>query len=296
MEPVLRIAVTSRALFDLEVEDRVFHEEGLEAYLALQRRKADVPPRFGTAFPLVRKLLGFNTLTGEDLVEVVLVSRNFGSVGIRIGRAIEAAGLPIWKRAFTGGHDVHPFLKALGVGLFLSADPQDVANAIAHEVPAALVLPSLVRDPGEGEELRVAFDGDCCLFDASAQAVFDAHGLDAFNAHEHASREVPLGRGPMAAFLDALVALQGRGCPIRTAVVTARSAPADQRVLATLQAWGVEVGMLFALGGAPKAPILEAFGADIFFDDSDRHVVPASAVVPSAKILQVPPAPRLDPA
>lgn len=283
--PILRVAVTSRALFDLAEEDAVFREEGLDAYRALQRRMENAPLDPGTAFPLVQKLLNMNggVPEAERLVDVILASRNTGITSHRISRAIEAHGLAVTRRILTGGRPVVPYLKALDVGLFLSADPADVETAVEARIPAAIVMPTNGKGHADAE-LRVAFDGDCCLFDGEAQAVFDAGGLEAFSLHEHEHREEPMGRGPMAGFLESLAALQSLGMPIRTALVTARSAPAHERPLRTLAAWGVQTDEFIALGGEPKAAILKAFGADIFFDDSERYVVQASPLVPSARV------------
>lgn len=283
--PVLKVAVSSTALFDLAEEDAVFQVQGIEAYRRIQEERQGVPLNPGTAARLVRKLMAFNTTCGREVVEVVLASRNTGSTGLRVGRAIDSLGLPIDRRLFTGGGGVAPYLKAMGVGLFLSTNREDVHAATADGVPSAVVLPGAEVSGGADGELRVAFDGDCCLFGSESQQYFEREGLDAFNKHEAQSAEIPLTRGPMAAFLMSLGELKREGCPISTALVTARCAPADARVIRTMQVWGVETDALFALGGAPKAPFLQAFGADIFFDDQEKHVRPASRVVPSALTL-----------
>jgi 5'-nucleotidase len=230
-------------------------------------------------------MLGFNAGRDAELVEVVLASRNTGSTGLRVGRSIDALGLPVQRRLFTGGGAVAPYLRAMGVGLFLSTNREDVYSATADGIPAAVVLPGGGEDAEGDDELRVAFDGDCCLFGAEAQTHFEREGLDSFNRHEEESAHVPLSRGPMAGFLMALGALRQEGCRISTALVTARCAPADARVIRTMMAWGVETDALFALGGEPKAPFLRAFRADFFFDDQEKHAAPASKVVPSALTL-----------
>lgn len=295
-EPTLRVAISSRALFDLEAEDRIFREDGLAAYLAHQRAHEQDPPAWGTGYPLIRKLLGMNRI-GRELVEVLIVSRNNPHTGLRVGRSLASSGLPIERRVFTAGRPTYPYLEALGVHFFLTASEEDARDATAHGIPSAVVLPSLVpQEPTSGPtdgELRIAFDGDCCLFGSESERFFQRvhaeRGLEAalaeFNAEEARRSLSPMSRGPMAAFLESLARLREGGCQIRTALITARSAPADERPVRTLESWGLEVDEFLALGGLPKAPFLGAFGADLFFDDQDRHLDLARHVVPSARVL-----------
>ena len=66
--------------------------------------------------------------------------------------------------------------------------------------------------------------------------------------------------------------------------MTARSAPAHERVIRTLRAWNVRIDEAFFLGGISKSEVLKAFGAHIFFDDQTSHTGPASKLVPSARV------------
>lgn len=285
--PALRVAVTSRALFDLEEEDRVFRECGLEAFKALQRENVDRAPAWGTAYPLVRKLVGMAAADGSPLAEVVLVSRNDPVTALRLARAIQAAALPIIRRSFTGGGPTHQYLKAWEVDLFLSAHEEDVVQALAQGIPAALVLRSPVADPTDQDgEIRIALDGDSTLFDGESDAHFRASGgdLTAFHAREKELAHEPMNPGPIAPFLRALCRLKAAGAPVRTALITARAAPADERPIRTIQAWGLEVDEIHALGGRSKAPILEAFGADLFLDDSPTVAAAGQRVVPTSLV------------
>lgn len=291
-EPILKVAISSRALFDLEAEDRIFRTEGLAAFQAHQRAHEEEAPAWGTGYPLVRKLLQMNK-GRADRVEVLVVSRNNPFTGLRIGRAIASSGLPIERRIFTGGQPTHPYLAALGVHLFLTATEEDAMGAAEKGIPSAVVLPSRLPDVTIDDELIVAFDGDCCLFGPEPELLFQRvraeHGhqaaVEAFNAEEVRRTLHPLSRGPMVAFLEALARLREDGCPVRTALVTARSAPAEERPIRTLESWNLAVDQYFALGGFPKAPILAALRADLFLDDQDRHLEPARHVVPSARVL-----------
>src|SRR5436305_13511502 len=82
VEGKLVVAISSRALFDFEEENRIFDAEGEAAYIALQYGRLDVPARHGVAFPLVKKLLAFNT-PGQGRVEVAVLSKNDPVSGLR---------------------------------------------------------------------------------------------------------------------------------------------------------------------------------------------------------------------
>jgi 5'-nucleotidase len=286
---LLVVGISSRALFDLAEANRVFELEGLSAYRAFQRAHERDILAPGTAFPLVKGLLAVNERAGLPLVEVVVLSRNDADSAMRVFRSIEAHGLAISRGIFRGGRDPWPFLSALSCDVFLTAEPTQVLRARELGVPAALIMPP---PTGEREadlgEVRVAFDGDAVLFDDVSQRIFDRDGLDAFHAYEEAHAEEPMSPGPFRHFLEGLARVQdhfGAVSPIRTALVTARAAPAHYRVVNTLRAWGVRVDETYFLGGADKTEVLRAFGAHIFFDDQLVHAERAASSVPSAQVL-----------
>ena len=287
----LIVAISSRALFDLEESHALFEREGLEAYASFQRTHEDELLGPGIAFPLVRKLLALNAGAPPEAprVEVILISRNSADTGLRIFNAIEHHGLAIRRAAFSNGAPPYPYIRPFRADLFLSTHGEDVRKALAAGVAAATILPahpSRQRPPGlpaggDGAgQVRIAFDGDAVIFGDESERVSRESGLDAFAAHERDRAGEPLSGGPFRGFLDALQRLQkafpaGEDAPIRTALVTARSAPAHKRVILTLREWGVRLDEALFLGGRPKGPFLDAFGADIFFDDSEHNIASA---------------------
>ena len=290
----LIVAISSRALFDLSESHAVYEAGGVEAYQRHQIDHEDDLLQPGVAFELARKLLRLNEASRQH-VEIVLLSRNSADTSLRIFNAISHYKLGITRAVFTSGRDTSRYVPALGTHLFLSADPEDVRHALESGHAAATIVPrrgvSNVVDaivPQDDDELRIAFDGDAVLFSDEAERVFQAQGLDAFTASEAKAAETPLGGGPFKNFLAALHRIQTDfprdRQPIRTALVTARSAPAHERVIRTLRAWGVRIDEALFLGGLDKAEFLRAFGADIFFDDQRRHVESASRVVPAGHV------------
>lgn len=284
----LVIAISSRALFDLDASHEVFERDGLEAYMRYQIEHEDevLPP--GDAFPLVRKLLALNErLEGEARVEVILLSRNTADTGLRVFNSIQQHGLAISRAAFCGGESPYRYVGAFGCHLFLSTEADDVRRALEQGVAAATLLPSKPHDSGDAQ-LRFAFDGDAVLFSDEAEQVFKNEGLAAFARSERESAKQPLSGGPFKHFLAALHKLQHEfpqdSCPIRTALVTARSAPAHERVVRTLRAWGIRIDESLFLGGLRKADFLRAFGADVFFDDQRGHCEPASEHVATGHV------------
>jgi 5'-nucleotidase len=271
------VAISSRALFDLEDSHSLFEQEGLAAYAEFQRVRENEPLEPGIAFPLVRKLLSLNAHAQPGLpqVEVILLSRNSADSGLRIFNSIERYGLEIVRAAFTNGAPTFPYIRPFGAHLFLSAHAEDVARALDAGVAAATILPSKasLRD---SEQLRIAFDGDAVIFGDESERISTEQGLAAFAANERDQAEQPLSGGPFRGVLAAIHAIQSafpmEHSPIRTALVTARSAPAHKRVILTLRHWGVRLDEALFLGGRDKGPFLEAFGADIFFDDSHSNV------------------------
>jgi 5'-nucleotidase len=274
----LVVAISSRALFDLEASNRVFEEAGVEAYWKYQLDHEDEVLAPGIAFPLVRKLLGLNVRApARPRVEVILLSRNTADTGLRIMNSIRHYELDISRAAFTGGESTFPYVPAFDAHLFLSANGEDVRRALDAGHAAAQILPTNVgQNVAQTEELRIAFDGDAVLFSDEAERVFKREGLDAFSAAEAAAAREPLSGGPFRSFLAALHRIQAEYLPehgpIRTAIVTARGAPAHERVVRTLRAWDIRIDEALFLGGLEKGRFLKAFGADIFFDDQRGHV------------------------
>jgi len=276
--PPLTVAITSRALFDLEHSHALYEREGVEAYQAHQRAHEDAPLAPGIAFPLVRKLLALNVGTPADAprVEVILLSRNSSDTGLRIFNSIHHHNLAISRATFTSGAPTWPYIRPFGAHLFLSANPESVRRALEHGVAAATILPAVAAQSSH-DQLRIAFDGDAVIFGDESERVSQEQGLAAFHDHETTRAREPLSGGPFRGFLDALHRLQaafpvGENAPIRTALVTARSAPAHERVIRTLREWDVRLDEALFLGGRDKGPFLETFGADIFFDDSSRNI------------------------
>ncbi|BBD80247.1 5'-nucleotidase [Aerosticca soli] len=272
----LVVAISSRALFDLAESHALFEREGLDAYRAYQIAHENEILKPGVAFPLVQKLLALNKLAGDvPPVEVILLSRNSGDTGLRIFNAIQHYGLAISRAAFTSGAPTSDYIAPFRADLFLSANAEDVGRALAAGVAAATILPSSAP-PRAGEQLRIAFDGDAVIFGDEGERVSREEGLEAFHRNETEHADEPLSVGPFRGFLSALHRLQAafpaETSPIRTALVTARSAPAHKRVILTLRRWGVRIDEALFLGGRDKGPFLAAFGADIFFDDSPANV------------------------
>jgi 5'-nucleotidase len=289
VEGKLVVAISSRALFDFEEENRVFDAEGERAYIDLQYSRMDVPAKEGVAFRLVKKLLAFNSGNAQ-LVEVVILSKNDPVSGLRIFRSAERAGLKLERGVFTRGRSPYRYLDALKANLFLSANEQDVMGALDARFPAARVLPESMQAGGRHlDEVRIAFDGDAVLFSDEAERVFQRDGLDAFTRHETTHALRPLPPGPFKPLLEALHRLQaasGTDVPmrVRTALVTARSAPAHERAVRTLMDWNVAVDEALFLGGLDKGEFLKAFQPDFYFDDQRGHVASASQHVATGHV------------
>lgn len=271
----LVIGISSRALFDLDESHQIFEQEGLEAYLRYQISHETDILKPGVAFALVKKLLSLvNPTTQESLVEVVLLSRNSADTGLRIFNSIAHHELNITRAAFSNGRSPYRYISAFKTHLFLSAHPDDVRHALLANCAAATLL-SAAAKPSQNLELKIAFDGDAVLFSDEAERIFQEQGLDAFKQAELAAAKTPLRDGPFKGFLTALHRIQKlfppEACPIRTALVTARDAPAHERVINTLRAWDIRIDEALFLGGLAKGDFLKAFEADIFFDDQDGH-------------------------
>lgn len=279
IEDKLVIAVASSALFDLTESDRIFHERGVEEYRRFQRQNESVTLSPGVAFPLVRRLLGLNTNDPADQpIEIVLLSRNDPDTGLRVLKSIASHGLSISRAAFVKGRTPFRYLSAFNAALFLSSNEEDVKMAVARGAPAGQVLPTEFEDDSSERELRIAFDFDGILADDSAEAIFKSSGLAAFQSAEAQAAAVPMPAGPLARFFIEIARVQQRELArkeadqsyeprIRLAIITARNAPAHERVVTTLRAWGIEIDEVFFLGGIDKARVLKEFRPHMFFED-----------------------------
>jgi 5'-nucleotidase len=283
----LVVAISSRALFNFEEENRIFESGDPQAYMNLQLERLDRPALPGIAFSLIKKLLAFNDATAQR-VEVVILSRNDPVSGMRIFRSGIANQIHLERGVFTQGRAPFRYLRPLGAHLFLSANADDVREALAAGFPAARVLTeSVLAGSNYPDEVRIAFDGDAVLFSDEAERVFQAQGLDAFQQHEFSKAAQPLPEGPFKPLLSALHRLQQAGTPamkIRTALVTARSAPAHERAIRTLMNWNIHVDEAMFLGGLAKGEFLREFEPDFFFDDQTGHVDHAARHVPSGHV------------
>lgn len=287
LDDKLVVAISSRALFNLEEENRIFEAGDDAGYMKLQLERLDVPAQPGIAYSLVRKLLRFND-DGVQRVEVVILSRNDPVSGMRVFRSGIANGISLQRGVFTQGRPPFGYLRPLRAHLFLSVNAEDVREALRAGFPAARVLVESVHASNAyPNEVRIAFDGDAVLFSDEAERVFQAEGLDAFQLHESSKALLPLPEGPFKPLLAALHRLQQAASPamrIRTALVTARSAPAHERAIRTLMNWNIKVDEAMFLGGLPKGEFLREFEPDFFFDDQTGHVDAAARHVPSGHV------------
>jgi len=288
---MLVIGITSRALFDLDDSHKIFEDQGLEAYRGYQIANENKILNPGQAFPLVKKLLNLNKeLKGEESIEVVLLSRNSADTGLRIFNSIEHHNLEIKRAAFCGGNSPHTYAKSFGAHLFLSTEFADCKLALKSGVAAARIIPTGVAKTRESQ-LKVAFDGDAVIFSEESQEIYDSQGLDAFDRNEKNLANKPLLGGPFKPFLSELHRLQNlfpqSECPIRIALVTARSAPSHERVIRTLRDWKIRIDESLFLGGLRKAEFLKVYQADIFFDDQEENCGSASEEVPTGQVVNL---------
>ena len=296
LERALVIGVASSALFDLSKSDAVFRNEGEEKYRAYQRENLDEVLEPGVAFPFIRRLLDLNDLSEDErLVEVVILSRNDPETGMRVMRSVQHHGLDITRAIFMQGRSPYRFMEPLRMSLFLSANEDDVRETIRMGFAAGRVVGRAVADDG-GTDLRIAFDFDGVLADDSAERFYQEGTLEAYQENESALADVPLPRGPLAAFLEKINHIQriedakhdadpeGYQRRVRVAVVTARSAPAHERAINSIHQWGLRVNDAFFLGGVDKGPILAVLEPHIFFDDQRRNIDTTSHLAPSVHI------------
>jgi len=289
-EHKLVVAISSRALFDMAESHLIFEKEGVEAYCRYQVERENEILSPGTAFPLVQKLLKLNQM-GEprERAEVILLSRNSADTGLRIFNSIQEHELPITRAAFTNGSSPFKYVEPFGADVFLSSDPNDVASTLKAGFAAATILPSTTRPAGDIlDKLSIAFDGDAVVFSDEAEQVYKQKGLIEFSKHEVNAAKRPLPGGPFRNMLAALHHIQSEfeadESPVRTAIVTARAAPAHERVIRTLRAWNIRVDEAVFLGGLAKGEFLRTFGADIFFDDQEGHCDSARQHVPTGHV------------
>lgn len=292
LENRLVIGVSSRALFDLTAENEIFRTQGVEAYCRYQveHEKDFLAP--GNGFRLIEALLNINKIPGQEgRVEVIIMSHNSPDTSLRVFNSIAHYGLDISRAVLASGASLAPYLEAFHTDLYLSADEGDVQAAIDCGIAAGIICCDEIRSYQEQEgitQIRIAFDGDAVLFSDESEQIFREKGLEAFEENERLQAESPLKQGPFAKFLKTISDIQSEfppeQAPIRTALVTARSAPAHERVIRTLRAWNVRIDEAFFLGGITKRNVLKAFGAHIFFDDQAVHTTPASEVVLAARV------------
>jgi len=288
LQEKLVIAISSRALFDLEKENKIYESDGLSAYYKYQLENINKPLSQGSAFRFVKNLLSINKQFDNKLIEVIILSRNNAATGLRIGNSIEQYNLPIERTGFTAGTPVSKYLEAFKVDLFLSAHEEDVHAAIKSGIAAATILPHTPHSANQGDIVKIAFDGDAVIFGDESEKIYKEQGIEAFLEHERANASNPLSKGPFFKFLKIISEIQDRfpveQSPIRTALITARNFSTHQRVLVTLESWGVHVDEAFFQGGVTKEEVVNAFGADIFFDDQETHLKETSKVTPSGKV------------
>lgn len=290
LDDKLVVGISSRALFDLEEENKIYEEEGLRAYSEYQLAHEEDILKPGTAFPLIKALHKLNE-EGKYRTEIIIMSRNSADTSLRIFNSVKHYGLNITRAALGGGASISKYLAPFKTDLFLSANAEDVQEAINANFAAGIICShsNLPIDPNKKiEQIRIAFDGDAVIFSDEAERIFQEQGLAAFAEHEEKNAQNPLPEGPFAKFLKTLSYVQQQypdgDSPIRTALVTARNAPAHERVIRTLRAWNVRIDEAFFLGGITKSEVLKAFGANIFFDDQSVYTDHASKFVPAARV------------
>ncbi|MBC3809289.1 5'-nucleotidase [Undibacterium seohonense] len=291
LDKLLVIGISSRALFNLEAEEAIFQQQGLDAYRQHQLAHENEILKPGSGFALVKALLKLNQLTpGQRLVEVVIMSRNSSETSLRIFNSIAHYGLDISRAVLAGGASLSSYLQAFNVSLFLSLHEDDVQAAINAGIASALLY-QLAENVADLEQIRIAFDGDAVIFSDEAEKIYQSQGIEAFEQHERENAKKPLPEGPFARLLVALSYIQnnfkapdGRALPLRTALVTARSSPAHERVIRTLRAWNIAIDETFFMGGVNKSAVLAAFKPHMFFDDQHGHCMHASSVVPTGRV------------
>uniref|UniRef100_A0A8C3GTE8 Uncharacterized protein n=1 Tax=Corvus moneduloides TaxID=1196302 RepID=A0A8C3GTE8_CORMO len=313
----ITVAVSSRALFDLVEERRIYEEHGVEKYVEYQQNNENVTLKPGPAFYFVKSTycsrhrdrsgtlsipvcIPAHSITSqvwalehvnarllelypddEERFDIVLMTNNHAQVGVRLINSINHYGLTIERFCMTGGESPIGYLTAYLTNLYLSADSEKVQEAIEAGIASATMFTANKDVAYSDTQLRVAFDGDAVIFSDESEQIVKEHGLDRFFEHEQLNENKPLAQGPLKGFLEDLGKLQKKfyaknerlNCPIRTYLVTARSAASSgARVLKTLRSWGLEIDEALFLAGAPKGPVLVKIRPHIFFDDQMFHI------------------------
>jgi len=297
IEKKLVVAVSSTVLFDLSLEHEIYTTQGLDAFRRYQRDHRHDIPAPGVGFPFIRRLLSLNRLApdGDHPVDVVILSRYHADDGVRVMEAVKKYGLDICRAFFMAGRKPYPFMTAVNASLYLSTNARQVREAVALGYPAGHVLPCQAEDDPSDVQLRLGFDFDGILADDEAETIYKAHDLAAFQKHEQRNSDVPLGAGPLTPLLQRLAHLQDLDMAradadpahkrlLRVSIVTARSAPAHERLVTTLSALGMEADEVFLLGGIEKKRVLDILKPHLFFDDQLAHLEPAAASTPCAHI------------
>lgn len=293
LEEKVVVGISARALFDMTKENEIFEKEGVESYRLYQIEHENEILKSGPGFPLIKALLGLNCLCGRELIEVIIMSRNSPDTSLRIFNSIKHYHLPITRSVLVSGASLAPYLRAFKTDLFLSVCEEDVQAAVNEGIAAGIICSGQQWREAEGaakekKTINIAFDADAVIFSDESECIFRQKGLEAFEENERKNARNPLKEGPFAGFLRTISKVQkefeGGTLPIRTALVTARCAPAHERVLRTLREWNVGIDEAFFLGGVGKKEVLQAFGADIFFDDQSVHTLQASEVVLAARV------------
>ncbi len=285
----LRIAVSIKALFDMTTEDKLYNKEGLDAYIKYNEKHVDKVLKPGTAFRLIKNLLELNT-EDKQLIEVLIMSRASVSIAPRIYKSIEYYKLDIGQAYFTSGDAISPYAICADVDLYLSSTKSDVKNVLENGIAAGLIRPQKNNNYTDIKGVRIAFDCDKVLFSDESDKVFQEEGLEKYIENEVEKANKPIASGPFKNFFIKLGKIQelygsNDENPIKIAICTARDLTTAQRALNTIKSWGVRIGQAFFLNGSDKSVVLEAFQADIFFDDSIKNIKSTSKVVPSCQVL-----------
>lgn len=297
IEQKLVVAVSSSAVFDMNAADTIFRDEGIEAYRKYQLEHLDKPFDKGVAFPFISRLLRLNLANSKEKpIEVVVLSRNDPDSGRRFYKSCAHHHLAISRGAFTNGKSPYEYMPSFNACLFLSANDVDVKNAIKNGFPAGLVLPTEAIDEEWDDELRVAFDFDGVIIDDEAEKVYQqTQDVLKFHESESMKSELPHQPGPLSTLIKKMSKIQqwerlemrkdkNYVPKLRIAIVTARDAPANERMVTTLNNWGLEAVEAFFLGGIEKKRILDVLKPHIFFEDQLSHLATAAASVPSVHI------------
>lgn len=286
LENKLVIAVASSALFDLSESDKIFNEKGVEEYEKHQKENLNKALNQGVAFPFITKLLSLNkVLPKNNKIEVILLSRNSIETGLRVFRSISEYDLDISRAGFLSGRSPYKYIPAFGASLFLSANEDDVKSAIKAGFPAGQVLGVYKKGDHQetDDEFRIAFDFDGVVADDESEKVYKEQGMEKYHAFEKEFGNKPLDLGPAGDLIKKISYLQrlekahnskqkDYTSKIRISIVTARNAPAHERVITTLNYHGISVDEAFFLGGVEKKQVLETMKPHIFFDDQKIHL------------------------